>query len=73
MLTAAEYTEIMKNKRILEQQRVAVIATGKEAQAVVSTCKAQVADMDLRMLLYTNFLRDSIKEYEDAQSQVEPS
>ena len=66
MLTTAEYNELMRNKRTLEQQRVAIVATGREAQATMENCRAQVAAIDARMVLYTNYLSDAIKEYEDA-------
>ena len=74
MLTTIEYNEIMSNKRLLEQQRVAIITTGREAQATIENCRAQVAAIDARMVLYTNYLSDAIKEYQDAHppEPVEP-
>ena len=71
MLTDAEYGHILRNRSALEGRiRVKELEEDEHAQAKI-VAHAEVEVLKGEMLLYTNFLKDAIKEYEKAHPPIE--
>jgi len=73
MLTDALYGHIIRNRSVLEGRiRVRGLEEDEHTQAKI-VAHAEVERLKEEMLLYTNFLQDAIKEYEEAHPPEEPT
>ncbi|GAI10843.1 unnamed protein product [marine sediment metagenome] len=66
MLTPEEYNHIIQNRTALADRIKDAKELGTHHRDLARSFKDDLDKLQLEMELYTNFLKDAIKEYEDA-------
>lgn len=72
MLTTEEYSHIIRNRTALEDQIKDAKELGIRHRELAQGYKDTFDRLQLEMELYSNFLKDAIKEYEDAHPPEQP-
>jgi len=71
MLTDKEYQEIIQRRRVLEGNIEGAERDKDKFDQMKKAAQARKEDAKARLLLYTNYLSDAVKEYEKAHPPKE--
>ncbi|MBA7662297.1 hypothetical protein ES703_70325 [subsurface metagenome] len=72
MLTTAEYSHIIRSRTALADRIEDARKLGLRHRDLAQGYKETFGRLQLEMELYSNFLKDAIKEYEDAHPPEPP-